>query len=369
MRHFLFASLFLFIIFSCQSQPEDTTSEWHHKALNAEETAAINRYAQSFPEETELAIALLSGDSVRYVGVKKSDAALQTVENQAHLFEIGSITKVFTAGLLAQLVDEGAVQLDDPIQQYLPVSLHQSERDGVAPTLLHLANHTSGLPRLPSNMDLSNLANPYKSYDQEKLYQYLGQEQTLESVPGTVNEYSNLGFGLLGHILTLRTGQFYEALIRQRIAEPLGMSHTWVTVPTSLQDQLIPGRNAQGNITANWDFDALVGVGDIKSTVEDMTAWLRANMQEDASQHALWQRCQQPTFTVNERLSLGLGWHISPGVQGSLYWHNGGTGGYRSCVAFSADNGLGVIVLSNVSTFLPKNEDIDRLCFDLLKNE
>ena len=368
MRHFTFASLFLLVTLSCQSQSEEAVPEWNPEALSAIETAAINRYTQSFPEETELAIALLNGDSVRYVGVKKSGATLQTVENQAHLFEIGSITKVFTAGLLAQLVEEGVMQLDDPIQEYLPVPLHQPEQDGVAPTLLHLANHTSGLPRLPSNMDLSNLANPYQSYDQEKLYQYLEQEQTLESVPGTVNVYSNLGFGLLGHILTLRTGQSYEALIHERIAEPLGMDHTWVTVPT-LQNQLVPGRDAQGNVTSNWDFDALVGVGDIKSTVEDMTAWLQANMQTDAPQYALWQRCQQPTFTVNERLSLGLGWHISPGARGLVYWHNGGTGGYQSCVTMDAEREAGVIVLSNVSAFLPENEDIDRLCFDLLKDE
>ena len=365
MRHFPFASLFLFIIFSCQSQSEDAVPEWHHEALNAEETAAISRYTQSFPEETELAIALLNVDSVRYVGVKKSGATLQTVENQTYLFEIGSITKVFTAGLLAQLVDEGAVQPDDPIQQYLPVSLHQPEQDGVAPTLLHLANHTSGLPRLPSNMDLSNVANPYKSYDQEKLYQYLAQEQILESVPGKINVYSNLGFGLLGRILTLQTNQSYEALIRERIAKPLGMDRTWVTVP-SLQHQLVPGRDAQGNVTSNWDFNALVGVGDIKSTVEDMTAWLRANMQEAAPQHAIWQQCQQPTFAVDERLSLGLGWHISPGAQGPVYWHNGGTGGYRSCVALDAENEVGVIVLSNLSAFSSSEANIDQLCFNLL---
>ena len=327
----------------------------------------ILRYTESFPEDTELSLALLHGDSVTLVGVRRVAGELQSADNTEQLFEIGSVTKVFTAGILAGLVTDNIVQLDDPIQSLLPVALREPEREGVAMTLRHLANHTSGLPRLPDNLTINNPSDPYADYDSVALYDYLQHQQSLNATPGTQSAYSNLGVGLLGHLLTQRTETKYETLLQEYITEPLALRRTFATVPTALAEARVKGRDPVGHVTPPWNLGVLAGAGVIKSTAHDLAIWLRANLDESLPTHALWKRCQTPTFTVNEGLSMGLGWHILSMDGRTVYWHNGGTGGYRSSVAVDTENETGVVVLSNVSAFSPHAENIDALGFRLLE--
>src|SRR5580700_3787583 len=141
------------------------------------------------------------------------------------IFEIGSISKVFTSLLLADMVNRKEVTLDDPAAKYLPENVTMPERSGKSITLLDLSTHSSGLPRLPSNLKLKDPFNPYAGYSVDDLYQFLSS-YTLRRDPGSEVEYSNLGAGLLGHLLAYRAGTDYESLIGTRITRPLSMPDT-----------------------------------------------------------------------------------------------------------------------------------------------
>lgn len=356
---------------SCESKDPPAAIQSDSSSLSQAQQEIILSYINPTPEETQFAVALIEGDSVAYAGVYKTQNDVQWITNQDNIFEIGSITKVFTAGILAKLSADRLINLNDPIQKHLPVTLQQNGSNGTEVTLLHLANHTSGLPRLPDNLlgDPSiDMSNPYKNYGQQQLYVYLKDQVQLASIPGKQYAYSNLGFGLLGHILSLTAEQSYEDLLRETITMPLDMTHTYINLPASLESQLVEGRDAEGNITANWNFDVIAGAGAIKSSVSDMAVFLRANMHENLPTYTSWQQCQNPTFSINEELSIGLGWHISKNKHGLVYWHNGGTGGYRTCVAFDPEQQRGVVVLSNVSAFSQHEANIDQLCFNLLNS-
>src|SRR5205823_14852796 len=142
---------------------------------------------------------------------------------------IGSISKVFTSLLLSDMVQRGEVALTDPIAKYLPAGVKVPERGGRSITLVDLSTHTSGLPRLPSNLNPKDQSNPYADYSVEQLYQFLSS-YTLPRDIGAMYEYSNLGGGLLGHVLARRAGTDYETLMVSRIAGPLNMSSTRIVL-------------------------------------------------------------------------------------------------------------------------------------------
>jgi CubicO group peptidase (beta-lactamase class C family) len=141
------------------------------------------------------------------------------------VFEIGSISKVFTATVLAELVKEGKVKLEDPVQKYLPPSVHLPTRSEKQITLGNLSEQNSGLPRMPSNFHPKDPSNPYADYSVQQMYDFVSGYQ-LTRDPGALFEYSNLGVGLLGHALSLSTGQSYEQMERKRVWEPLKMTNT-----------------------------------------------------------------------------------------------------------------------------------------------
>jgi len=145
------------------------------------------------------------------------------------VFEIGSVTKVFTSLLLADMVQRGEVKLDDPVAKYLPANVKMPDRNGKAITLIDLATHTSGLPPLPANFNPKDPTNPYADYSVDQLYQFLSSYQLTRDI-GSQYQYSNLGGGLLGHVLARRAGTDYETLVRSRICDPLGMKDTRITL-------------------------------------------------------------------------------------------------------------------------------------------
>src|SRR5580693_3912321 len=145
------------------------------------------------------------------------------------IFEIGSMTKVFTSLVLMDMVQKGEVALTDPVAKYLPSTVKVPERNNRKITLQDLSTQSSGLPRMPSNFTPKDPSNPFADYSVEQLYQFLSSYQLTRDI-GAQYEYSNLGVGLLGHVLTLRAGVDYETMVRSRICEPLGMNSTRVTL-------------------------------------------------------------------------------------------------------------------------------------------
>ena len=190
------------------------------------------------------------------------------------VFEIGSVTKVFTAVVLADMVAKHEVQLDDPVANYLPPSVRMPSRDGRAITLLDLATHTSGLPRNPTNLAAADSGGPYARYDVGNLYAFLSS-YGLTRVPGTQFEYSNVGFGLLGHALARHADTSYDALVRARLLDPLGMRDTRIALDAEGEARFAIGHAVGGKVVGPWELPALAGAGAYRSTVADLPRLFR----------------------------------------------------------------------------------------------
>jgi CubicO group peptidase (beta-lactamase class C family) len=260
------------------------------------------------------------------------------------VYEIGSITKTFTATLLAQAALAGRLSLETPVGQLLPDFTIPS-RDGKEITLGDLATQHSGLPRLPSDFMPADPDNPYADYDAAKLKASLAGYK-LPRDPGAAYEYSNLGLGLLGYALAQSAHVSYGELVDREILKPLGMTMSGTAFTDTMRAHLAPGHDEQGKPAKNWDLDALAGAGAIRSTASDMLRYLRANMGIDSSPLSpAMMSAQEPRRDMAKTLKVGLAWITT--TRG-IVWHNGGTGGYRSFLGFTGgDRRHGVIVLSD----------------------
>src|SRR5262249_5931730 len=268
--------------------------------------------------------------------------------NGDSVFEIGSVTKVFTAILLADMVERGEVSLNDPISKYLPESVKTPTRDGKEITLRDLSTQTSGLPRMPNNLSPKDAQNPYADYSVEQMYAFLSN-YTLTRDIGAKYEYSNVGVGLLGHILALRAGMDYETLVRTRIAQPLTMDNTRIKLTPEMQARLAKGHNVALKPVANWDLPTLAGAGALRSTANDLLKFIEANIGLSKSPLlAAMQKTHQPqSDTGIPDLRVGLGWHLLKKFDTEIVWHNGGTGGDHSFIGFYKKKSKSVMGLSN----------------------
>jgi len=280
------------------------------------------------------------------------------------IFEIGSTTKVFTALLLADMVQRGEVALDDPAAKYLPPNVKMPERNGRSITLIDLATHTSSLPRLPGNMPRKDPANPYADYSVEQLYQFLSTHELTRDI-GSQYEYSNLGDGLLGHVLARRADMDYEALVRSRICDILGMNGTVITLTPEMKVRLAAGHNKSMEAVPNWNLPTLAGAGALRSTANDILTFLAATLCYTNSPlaPAMAAMLKERRPTGNPALEVALGWHILTANGKEIPCHDGGTGGYRSFMGIDPKAGAGVVALSNALT-VAGVDDIGRHLLD-----
>ena len=263
------------------------------------------------------------------------------------IFEIGSISKVFTSLLLADMVNRQEVALDCPAAQHLPRHIRMPEWNGKPIRLLDLAMHSSGLPNLPGNMNRKDPANPYAGYSVDELYEFLSG-YTLLREPGSEVEYSNLGAGLLGHILARRAGTDYESLVRSRITGPLGMRDTGITLSPSMKQRMATGHNGMLAPVANWDLPTLAGAGALRSSANDMLTFLEAflDYRESPLAPAMKAMLDVRRPIGKGSFEIGLGWFVA----GEVVWHDGGTGGFRSFAGYDPATRAGVVVFSNAAT-------------------
>ncbi|MBI3070685.1 MAG: serine hydrolase [Deltaproteobacteria bacterium] len=299
---------------------------------------------------TGLAVGLVTPSGVETFGYGRVDAATSRVPDANTVFEIGSITKVFTGLLLAEANRRGLVALNAPLGQCLPSATIPANAAVARITMAQLATHTSGLPRLPANLRPRDPANPYADYSVSDLYRYLGSH-VLAREPGATYEYSNLGGGLLGHALEVCGKSDYVTLVKDWITSPLGMTSTSIALTDEMRSRLARGHDADGSPVANWDLTTLAGAGGLRSTVSDLVHFLQANI--NPSKEPISQAISTTQKARRDRPGgkIGLGWHIgfrSP-TDAEIRWHNGGTGGYHSFIAFDPSAKVGVVVLANSS--------------------
>jgi serine-type D-Ala-D-Ala carboxypeptidase/endopeptidase len=275
------------------------------------------------------------------------------------MFEIGSVTKVFTSLLLAIAVERGEATLEAPLSDHLPPGSRVPRRGDAEITLLHLATHTSGLPRLPPGFiweALRHREDPYARLTSARALTSLA-ETRLRARPGARFRYSNFGGGLLGLALAHTAGVDFETLVRERITGPLGMRDTVITLDEDQLSRVAPGTKRGGKPAGPWTLPGLAGAGALRSTVADLLTFLRAQMLglpagtpgDLAAAIPLPHEERTKGGRLAPAMRVGLGWLLLPIGRQKLdtVWHNGGTGGYRSYIGWAPAIHTAVVVLSS----------------------
>ncbi len=289
----------------------------------------------------------------RLVAVGQSGAADGRALDGDSVFEIGSITKVFTALLMADMVQRGEVALDDPVAKFLPPEGRPRAYQDKPITLLDLATHTSGLPRSPENMNPVDAMNPYADYTVAQLYAFLSGFSP-QVAPGTSYAYSNLGFGLLGHALALRAGRPYEELVVSRICAPLGLDDTRITLTPSMRQRLTPGHDPGFDPVPAWGIPTLAGAGALRSTANDLLRFLdacqgRLDTSLDAAFASLLRVRRHTSSQIEDAAE---GWFVLDTHTDELVWKDGTTGGYAGYIGYSARTRIAVVLLSNTRSWI-----------------
>jgi serine-type D-Ala-D-Ala carboxypeptidase/endopeptidase len=309
-----------------------------------------------------LAIGIVYKDSDYKMCFGKTSTKNSHAVDTGSVFEIGSITKVFTSVVLADEVVKGNMKLNESFVSYLPKPVNRPELSSIQ--LRHLASHSSGLPRLATNFwpTVTDQGDPYKDYSEQHLYSFLSDYRP-ERKPESGYEYSNVAMGLLGNILSSRNHCTYEELIQKRICEPFHMSQTHVRVTPEQMPRIAEG-HSNGQPVRNWDFlDATAGQGALKSTVTDMVKFTRYSLYPEQSElgKAILMTQEEHYFDVRSRRRVGLGWHIGRFGEEKYLEHNGATGGYRSFIGLIPDSKIGVVILSN------SDNSVDNLGIQILE--
>jgi len=340
---YLLYSFLIVAIFGCETK-EELFSEEFKENIKLRVKNELN---------TGIVIGVITPDGTDYFsyGVKSLETKEPVDENT--VFEIGSITKTFTGLLLANEVIKGELNLDDPMQELLPEGVNSPARNGQSINLIHLANHSSSLPRIPNNITPSNSLNRYSNYTKKQLFDMINSYVLTHDI-GSKFEYSNLGMGLLGTLIANKNDIGYEELMLKTIAKPLSMENTRITLNPAMEKQLAKGHNNGTEIKSwKWEKHTLVGCGAINSTAVDMLKYLAANM-------GLIKSDIYPAMKLSHKYSgsgdgamveAGLGW-FTTNIEGvDVIWHDGGTSGYMSFAGFTKDDKKGVVVLTNSTGF------------------
>lgn len=295
---------------------------------------------------TGIVVGIIDANGTDYYSFGVKSLKTNETVDENSIFEIGSISKVFTGILLADMVLKNKMKLDDPLQKYLPEGVTAPTRNGESIKLVNMANHTSSLPRMPSNFNPANPANPFADYSEEQLYEFL-EDYELSRDIGSKYEYSNYAMGLLGHVLALQNNMTYEEYLTDIITKPLGLENTGITLSPNMKNNLALGHSG-GVEVENWDLTTLAGAGAIRSNAIDMLKFLAFNMGINKNElYPAMQLAHKNSRKEGEDVIVGLGWHTMVFDDTEIVWHNGGTGGYRTFAGFIKGGDKGVVVLSN----------------------
>lgn len=279
-----------------------------------------------------------------------------SVENRrkvdgATVFEIASLTKVFTALVLADMARQQQVKLDAPVSTCLPDDVKVPEHGGKQITFLDLATHSSGLPLRPANLASQTALNKYAGYTVQQLYQGLATFE-LPRDPGRAFEYSNWGFGLLGNALAHCAGKSYEALLAERVTGPLGMRDTMFVPSSALRARLASPYDGKLRPVPNESTGALNAAGGLYSTVGDLLKFIELFVgrgpQPLAAAAATMVEPRRPGDY--EGVRMGLGWRVEAPDGLQIIWSSGRADGYRSFMAFDPQARLAVVALTNAAT-------------------
>ena len=305
-----------------------------------------------------LIVGLLDSQGPRFISAGASANPARPQIDELTIFEIGSVSKIFTAAALADAVSEGRVILEDPISKFLPLP-----ENGIGNrTLKEFVTHNSGLPRLPSGFAwwwnlLRHPRDPYANYSPHHLYAYLAGLDAAR-LPRGKFLYSNLGAGLLGDALAAWENTDYANLIARHVTMPLRMERTFLNIPSSEQSAVAQPHNKYLRATNLWTMTAFPGAGGLRSCVRDMLILASATFDSTAPFRCAMFQPLAPAGAPDR--NVGLGWMLRHSASYQVAWHNGGTGGSRAFLGLELQTRHAVVILSNTA------QSVDQLAIRLL---
>ena len=355
------AAVVLFVLTSALTQAQPT---------DAQIKEILTQRTDVDKQAVGLAAVIVNGDQVRIVtqGFQALDKA--TPISADTLFEIGSITKTFTALLLADMVIKGELKLDDPVEKWLPQGLAVGlnglklrDHTGAPIRLIDLATHRSGLPRLPDNMPNATRFDPYVDYREQQLLVYLkSREAFVETDAGKTTKkrdeayaYSNLGFGLLGYVLARAANMPYDELLQKRVLTPLGLTSTYLNIPRGDRSRYSDGHYVENGTTLkqakHWRFDVIAPAGALLMSAKDMGRYAQAaSGAVDTPLKAAFTLAQKRYGEgMGAKNPQGLGWILATLNDRAIVNHDGGTGGFSSTLWVDPERKSAVAVLSNAA--------------------
>ena len=308
-----------------------------------------------------LSVGYIEGEHYGIVHLGTANQAKEKADNLT-VYELGSISKLFTSLLLADAVIRGEIKLNAVAEVANPAGIRFPSRDGTSIKWIDLSTHRAGLPRLPGNLPLTDSTNPYRDYDSKKAAAFLNQYE-LPRQPGASQEYSNLGGSVLGYLVAQTAGKSYQELLRERIAKPLRMTDCTVSLSSDQTKRLAMPHDKFGSDTPPWTFADLPGAGGIHATMRDMMRFAKAQL-------------APPTGTLGDAINLawkqqrdadasgpamGLGWMIAG--DGQTRWHNGQTGGSHAAIFINREFKCAVVLLCNTAV----TNEVDQLAIQLIQ--
>ncbi|MGD0146700.1 MAG: serine hydrolase domain-containing protein [Nitrososphaerales archaeon] len=310
---------------------------------------------------------VLQGQQLKAINHGHTEKGGSVRPDSHSIFEIGSLTKLFTALLFCDLKTRGVLDFDDPVNAYLPSKVRVPNHEGKEVTLLHLATHASGLPRMPYRhfVRRDDGQHPFSRFSVEDAYRFL-DEVKLESHPGSKYAYSNFGYALLGHVLELASGADYQELVRTRICIPLAMEDTSIDLTAEQKRRFCHGYSMQGAPKTRRRLEFMGPAGGLRSSVDDLAKSLRQAAADPGSGlSGMLKSCMvirrrwpvdfisklqsEPGFQDLQSAGVGLGWHVYSLRGRNFVWHSGGTRGFSSFIGLETLSKTGVVLLTNTN--------------------
>ena len=324
----------------------------------------------TLPKGTEIAVGIFENGEIEKYGFEVKKNGLLIKNNSSKLFEIGSITKVFTTLSALKILNRNRIQLSQPIIQFLPNNAQNTSKEI---TFYKLMTHTSGIPKMPNNFFWSAIrcpSDPFLHYCENRMFRFLSKFSP------KINEefgYSNLGMGLLGYLCTKIEKSTLDTIMKKEIFQPLNMNSTTLGLSKEQYKSVVNSKGFNGEPQRTWKFsDVTKGAGNVYSNMDDMMIFLRFLMKQDTSCNLfpLLLEMEKEQIQINESQSMGLGWRIHLGNEQKIIYHGGITYGFKSLIAYNRYQKKGIVILTNSKGLSSKvNKKLKEVCFKYIEKK
>jgi serine-type D-Ala-D-Ala carboxypeptidase/endopeptidase len=316
--------------------------------VTAQTTPEFNEYIEkrmAVERIPGISIALIHKDgSISYQNYGTMGLNSTEPVSKYTIYESGSITKTFSAGLLRILTDQYNISPETPLREIFGDDVHIPAKNGIEITLEHLVTHTSGLPRLPGNLNPADMNDPYNEYTPEMLFDFLAGYE-LPRTPGEEFEYSNYAYMLFGQALQEISGKSYDQLLDEWYFSQLDMPSTSRFLSDSLR---LAQPTTSGLPAQRWHSEHVPGFGGLLSTTHDLANYVKLYLgHSDHPKADLLRKNIEPLNNLGGAFNMSYAWIVATAFEDTVAFHGGGTGGFRTFAGFSPVSGRGAVVMSN----------------------